>query len=1035
MRIQLTFVCWLLGCCAVAQIQITDFENKLLKLPTQALVVDTLNGKLLFSVNSDELASTSLWVTDGTVEKTFQLSDSIALSPSSFSYKVRKYGYIYLKGQYLWRTNGKTVERINSPLGVPQKIFDVGTSVLLTQSHLQNLNGQNVSVTSFAWLDSLNRTTPLEEDVVSYQIIDSTLHYIRYNKESKLYELGKVYKNGKFIKNIIVREINFNFEHFDYISQNGIDFYFLETGTGKKLIRKPANSTDNLSYEDWGGGTYFPAFLKDSAQHIYFLKHYGSLTFYELSADNQFIEKWVISAENVARTYQNESGYYNKYDNWMLDGSKLIYRVIIAGEALYRYYFNSLDLKTGVNQQSRNLREYFRFYYYALSVKPLGADTYMLDNLANTRITYSFPKDTVSQVITYPFKNNLIDTTITFRGNKFQLADNIYLLNGTTKTPLVSQKQVFDKQPDVDFFSQIQLGDKLLFLRYSTLCQCHELSVSDSKKNSNTLLMTIDGQPEQFADLSIKHYGVFLGRIYIQVRNPQTGALTIYETDGTKEGSKKSYTYQGNRLEWLKANDRQLVFRENINGEGFKLVILGEDRKWFVINIPVTSRGNEVYVTSTNTYILTKSFKFNILYNELYTIEGDSLILVDNDVDQAAVYQNRLYYSRWVTQANTNALSMRFAEAANGDPALAIDGIAGFQIYGDKLVCHRANAETGADYTIIDLITHKAEHTVHKILPIFTIYVKGVLVIADNGKLYLIKDGKRKEYTIGFRVDYIVEFNTGILLKGGLNLTYYDLLTDQTSAIVENREAFTPMFIEGGTYLLIYARNNESVYKWYYWTIADKKLIAFEDGWRFEALNPSQIYSFNSANQNIYFWSFTGNSFINKYSVSLDYYHSDNMKYLNNNFYLPYVTDKRGAELAKAGTDSLILYPEIVQGKEGIILGDVFKFKDTVFVYAFTKATGWQVWRMDKEPALILSNEPVLESDLLKIYPNPTQDLLYINTEKTLPFKLINARGQLIKQGSLSSHQEIDIRQFPQGIYLIQLFDENRVYVRKLVKE
>lgn len=65
------------------------------------------------------------------------------------------------------------------------------------------------------------------------------------------------------------------------------------------------------------------------------------------------------------------------------------------------------------------------------------------------------------------------------------------------------------------------------------------------------------------------------------------------------------------------------------------------------------------------------------------------------------------------------------------------------------------------------------------------------------------------------------------------------------------------------------------------------------------------------------------------------------------------------------------------------------------------------------------------------IYPNPTDDYLYVNlneqlTEAAIQYNLYNSQGSLLKSDLLEngySHQTIDIREINQGVYLLILTD------------
>lgn len=82
---------------AVAQEQMTNFENTLSESPNQVQKLDTINGKLLFFINRPEISGRNLWVTDGTPEHTRLMTDGAGVSPELSEGSFRQYGYLYLR--------------------------------------------------------------------------------------------------------------------------------------------------------------------------------------------------------------------------------------------------------------------------------------------------------------------------------------------------------------------------------------------------------------------------------------------------------------------------------------------------------------------------------------------------------------------------------------------------------------------------------------------------------------------------------------------------------------------------------------------------------------------------------------------------------------------------------------------------------------------------------------------------------------------------------------------------------------------------
>jgi WD40 repeat protein len=67
-----------------------------------------------------------------------------------------------------------------------------------------------------------------------------------------------------------------------------------------------------------------------------------------------------------------------------------------------------------------------------------------------------------------------------------------------------------------------------------------------------------------------------------------------------------------------------------------------------------------------------------------------------------------------------------------------------------------------------------------------------------------------------------------------------------------------------------------------------------------------------------------------------------------------------------------------------------------------------------------LLGETTLSSNNLVVYPNPTQDLIYLNgIQEATPFELINLNGQIVKTGITSN--SIDLNNLAPGMYLLHV--------------
>ena len=71
----------------------------------------------------------------------------------------------------------------------------------------------------------------------------------------------------------------------------------------------------------------------------------------------------------------------------------------------------------------------------------------------------------------------------------------------------------------------------------------------------------------------------------------------------------------------------------------------------------------------------------------------------------------------------------------------------------------------------------------------------------------------------------------------------------------------------------------------------------------------------------------------------------------------------------------------------------------------------------------------------LNIFPNPTQNLLYVrSTEKYKTIKIVDARGVLVKMHGAAYQKGIDVSTLQPGIYFIELINEAKTERVKFIK-
>lgn len=87
---------------------------------------------------------------------------------------------------------------------------------------------------------------------------------------------------------------------------------------------------------------------------------------------------------------------------------------------------------------------------------------------------------------------------------------------------------------------------------------------------------------------------------------------------------------------------------------------------------------------------------------------------------------------------------------------------------------------------------------------------------------------------------------------------------------------------------------------------------------------------------------------------------------------------------------------------------------------------------------IILLKDDILteETKRIKIYPNPTDGILFIDShnKKTIMFELFNISGQKLKEGEVQDNK-IDVRFLNKGIYLLSLKIDNKIESFKFIKK
>lgn len=83
----------------------------------------------------------------------------------------------------------------------------------------------------------------------------------------------------------------------------------------------------------------------------------------------------------------------------------------------------------------------------------------------------------------------------------------------------------------------------------------------------------------------------------------------------------------------------------------------------------------------------------------------------------------------------------------------------------------------------------------------------------------------------------------------------------------------------------------------------------------------------------------------------------------------------------------------------------------------------------------VSSNDNILETDPIKIYPNPASNYLYIsfNEQQDLNVEIYNILGQILTCQTLTQNSTIDVSNLPEGTYIIKLSSKDHSSIRKCI--
>ncbi len=106
------------------------------------------------------------------------------------------------------------------------------------------------------------------------------------------------------------------------------------------------------------------------------------------------------------------------------------------------------------------------------------------------------------------------------------------------------------------------------------------------------------------------------------------------------------------------------------------------------------------------------------------------------------------------------------------------------------------------------------------------------------------------------------------------------------------------------------------------------------------------------------------------------------------------------------------------------------------FLYIESFMTGGhRVYNWGKRVKSYVATEEIDDSNLFKIWPNPSNDNLNLREVAKIKFiSIFNSQGLEVLSNPIITNQRIDISILPEGLYWIQIFSEGKVVTKQFIK-
>jgi len=134
-------------------------------------------------------------------------------------------------------------------------------------------------------------------------------------------------------------------------------------------------------------------------------------------------------------------------------------------------------------------------------------------------------------------------------------------------------------------------------------------------------------------------------------------------------------------------------------------------------------------------------------------------------------------------------------------------------------------------------------------------------------------------------------------------------------------------------------------------------------------------------------------------------------------------------------TDTVENWYEGIGSSNGLIYPGSFIIDYSFYLLSFFEDLGW-VWINPIYSCIWVGTENIILNESIKVYPNPSSDIINIDIEEEATLEIINTKGQIVDTKSLTEKvNNLDLSNLVSGVYTLRIKTDRGIAIRKLIKQ